>query len=785
MTYMTKGLFTALFYCLLPVLQAQNPTEPVYRRVLINLDGRSLETLSALGIETDHGEYRPGRSFISDFSDEELARVRAAGFQTTVLIDRVADWYAAQQPGSRPVTERGVNCKPNILPAHQYATPDNYEYGTMGGYHTLAEMEAILDQMAARFPNLITKRAMVSDTIKTHEGRPQWWVKISDNPNLDEAEPEVLYTALHHAREPNSLSQMLFFMWYLLENYQRDPEVRYIVQQAELYFIPCINPDGYEFNRQNRPGGGGMWRKNRRVNGGGTFGVDLNRNYGFKWGFNNAGSSPSPNVDTYRGPAAFSEHKFLLAHNYHTFGNLLLYPFGYNDQVADPDFKPLAQLYSRDNGYTIGTGIETVGYPVNGVSDDWMFGDRDILSFTPEIGPGFYGFWPPIDAIDRLNKEAMWMNMSTALTAIHYGEARDQSTPDLNFPEVDLPVTVRRYGFQSGRLRVELLPLTPNVTVATEAQTFDLKQFESKNTSFRVRLTPPLVPNAPVVLLLRTDNGFYVHTDTLRKTWKGAPRRLFYDDFGSARLWRGSWGSTTRYAASPTTSLTDSPGGDYLPNVNNVMDLLTPVSIPASALNPELRFLARWEVEEFTDFAQVAISTASNPDWKPLCGRYTSVGRSLAEPEQPVYIGTQPIWVQEIIDLSAYAGQNVRIRFRMKSDEFREQDGFYVDDVEVRWYDPNQTVATDEPTTPLPVLALQPIPADQTVQLQWSSGALYQKMTLRVCNALGTQVFEQSYSHQGETSVSLPTATWPAGVYACQAHWADGRVSSVKFVVIH
>src|SRR5690606_40564789 len=112
----------------------------------------------------------------------------------------------------------------------------------MAGYLTYQQMLDVLDDMAAKFPNLITVKAVVSDTNLTWEGRPLWYVKISDNPNTDEPEKEVLYTALHHAREPNSLSQMIFYMWYLLENYDTNPEIQYLVNNLDLYFIPCVKP---------------------------------------------------------------------------------------------------------------------------------------------------------------------------------------------------------------------------------------------------------------------------------------------------------------------------------------------------------------------------------------------------------------------------------------------------------------------------------------------------------------------------------------------------------------
>ena len=95
-----------------------------------------------------------------------------------------------------------------------------------------------------------------------------------------------------------------------------------------------------EYNRSTNPSGGGMWRKNRRNNGDGTYGVDLNRNFGFAWGYDNLGSSPTPGSETYRGPSAFSEPEsqavrdLALLKNYkthfnlHSYQNAFLYPWG-------------------------------------------------------------------------------------------------------------------------------------------------------------------------------------------------------------------------------------------------------------------------------------------------------------------------------------------------------------------------------------------------------------------------------------------------------------------------
>jgi len=216
----------------------------------------------------------------------------------------------------------------------------------MGGYHTYEETGDFLDSMHNEYP------AITTDTISigyTWEDRSIWAFKISDNPETDEDEPEILYTGLHHAREPMSIEVLLYYIDYLLTNYGTDPEATDLVNSTEMWFVVILNPDGYEYNRANDPGGGGMWRKNRRDNGNGTFGVDPNRNYGYMWGYDDIGSSPSTGSETYRGPAPFSEpenqairdfvfdHDFITCINYHSVAEMFLLPWGY-DYAQPSDF---------------------------------------------------------------------------------------------------------------------------------------------------------------------------------------------------------------------------------------------------------------------------------------------------------------------------------------------------------------------------------------------------------------------------------------------------------------
>ena len=277
-------LIVAFFTLLHHLLFSQTQETILHARIW--LDGKTMLDLEKADLEIDHGFYETGLSFRSDFAASELSRAKAAGFRIDTLEADVVAKYLLDNAIRKPVWtsagDRGAS------PCDGYeastATPINYTYGTMGGYYTYEEFLAILDDMQVKFPDLISARQPVSNTLLTHQGRRQWYVRISDNPNVNEAEPEGLYTALHHAREPNSLTHLIYFMWHLLENYDRDPELRYLVDNTELYFIPCLNPDEYIYNQTNSPDGGGFWRKNRRDNGDGSIGVDLNRNYSYNWG---------------------------------------------------------------------------------------------------------------------------------------------------------------------------------------------------------------------------------------------------------------------------------------------------------------------------------------------------------------------------------------------------------------------------------------------------------------------------------------------------------------------
>jgi hypothetical protein len=662
-------------------------------------------------------------------------------------------------------------------------------------------MLATLDSMTARFPDLITARAPIGENL-TAEGRPIFYLRLSDNPNQEEAdEPELLYTALHHAREPNSLAQMIFYIWYLLENYETDDEVRYLVDNTEMYFIPCINPDGYVYNEQTDPSGGGFWRKNRRDNEDGSFGVDLNRNYGFEWGFDNFGSSPFTDSETYRGTEAFSEaetqavrdlcdaHNFQITLNYHTFGNLLIYPWGYSDGATpdQPTFATMAETMTRENNFLAGTGTETVGYVVNGSSDDWMYGETDskpaIFSMTPEVGPRF---WPTQPEIDQLNKSCMRQNLVAAHLLLNYGEVNElNATNTVSELTGTLDLELKKYGLVDGALTVAVSGLDNTVTiVGNNGNTFDLSHLESENFQIEYFLSDQIENGANVDFVVTVDNGAYVSSDTIRKTYllEDAPA-LVTESGSSLTNWTvfGAWGITASDFVSAPTSFTDSPNGEYEDDVDSGLRLDQPIDL-SGLESAQLEFYAKWDIEDNYDFAQISVATDPSGGYTPLCGLYTNPG-SFDQSPGPLYDGVQDSWVLESIDLGDYLGQTIYLQFLFFSDFTVTRDGFYFDDLVVRG------VADGVSSTRFPAVnqldfKVAPNPVQSSAMIHIKLPAPADHLEVQLIDLLGRRVSLTDFGRleAGPQILELPMETLPTGVYYLQLRMDGNLVGSRKLI---
>jgi len=303
---------------------------------------------------------------------------------------------------SEVMSELNGQSIPFILETHDFS-PDNQldisiQGGANGDFHSYVELERDLLDLENTFPDL----AKVYDIGDSLENRNIYALKISDNVLSDEDEAETLFLGCHHAREWISVEVPFLLGKYLLENYHQDVFIQNLVDQSEIWIVPLVNPDGLEYSIHFYR----YWRKNRRDNGDGTYGVDLNRNYGYQWGYDNNGSSPNTSSDIYRGTAPFSEpeslairdfsaqHHFSSLVSYHSYSQVILYPWGYTSLPTDQEvlLNVLAANMSQrmqtvnNRYYSFGQGSGSL-YTTNGDTTDWSFGTYGIPSFTLELPP--------------------------------------------------------------------------------------------------------------------------------------------------------------------------------------------------------------------------------------------------------------------------------------------------------------------------------------------------------------------------------------------------------------
>ena len=664
-----------------------------YQKVRIHYNSEAEKQQIILDNEIDHFHQKNGSFIECEIPETFVQNLKNTGKTVEVII---ADMQAFVQQN---ISERnsGTSCSnaPTII------DPTNYNTGSMAGFLTYEECMAELDEMRSLYPNLITAKANVG-TFLTFENRSLQFVKISDNPDVDETEKRILYDAVHHAREPGSMQQLIYFMWYLLENYGNDLEIKNLVDNTEIFCIPIVNPDGYIYNQTTNPNGGGYWRKNRRDHGDGTFGVDNNRNYGYNWGTTGV-STTDTTSDIYCGTAPFTEvenqaikwfceqKNFTIAINAHTFSSLVLYPFGYNLNQPTPDddiYQGISLEMVKYSGYT--NQLASALYPASGISDDWMYGDIStkpkIFAFIPEVGTSFWD--SPAQTV--INNHNMLHTNLTALRFLHnYATFEDKTQNLIATTNFNYDFSLKRLGLVDNQnFTVSITPFSSNILSVSGLQTFsNLAYNVDANGSFQMSLDPLIVQGDAITFIVDVNNGITTTSYSVTKTF-GTETIIFDEPGDNLAQWTAfpnpSWGETSATSFSPSFCITDSPDVNYDDNSTTSISTTNTINLQNVVL-AELSFYAKWDIEKKYDSVILEVKNGSG-NWIPQCGKYTNInpgGPITGIDPFAVYDGVQSTWVKEIINLSGYIGSNIKIRFRFNSDSFGASDGFYFDDLKV------------------------------------------------------------------------------------------------------
>ena len=723
--------------------------QETYSRVKLYATNQQLYEIEEFGIDVHHGKRKDNTFLETDMSASEIAMLKQNGFEVEILIEDVQAFYVARNlEGVQRTGDRDDCAGTGGSSTFDPVDPTNFQLGSMGGFYTYEEFLEELDSMRSKYPTLITERDTIDDYL-SHENRPIYWVRISDNPEVDEDEEEVLYTAIHHAREPASLSQTIYYMWYVLENYGTNEEVTYLVDNTEMYFVPMINPDGYKYNHTTNPSGGGMHRKNRNPSVGSTNkGVDLNRNYAYHW--DESGTSPNPNNDTYAGSGPFSEpetqaikwfcenHDFEFAFNCHTYGDWLLFPIGwaYSEFAADHDYYTLFTDHMvQYNSYQ--NAKSSTLYPAAGDSDDWMYidypGKPKIFAMTPEVGGDDAGFWPASGQITELCREVLWQNLKLSHMPHIYVVPRDLEPSKVETITGYFSFDITRLGLEDGSITVSLEPLV-NIDAVGSPQVHTLSLEETKEDSISFTLPSGIGFGDEIKYVLNVDNGLWVYRDTIVKSY-GAGVPVFEDDCSDLDYWSGDWSFTNETFVSPSRSITESPFTNYSNNQEKECVLTEPVYL-AGADYAYVTFYAKWEIENDWDFVQFMASTDGGSSWTPLCGKYTNPGSSNQPEDEPLYDGAQTSWVLEEINLSDYIGEtDLRLRFYFESDGGVVDDGYFFDDFTIYTNAVNNLDITDETIS----FSVYPNPATDNLNIVASQYADNSEVMIQ--NELGQVVF--------------------------------------------
>lgn len=329
---------------------------------------------------------------------EEIKPGSAAGFATPKALERAE--------------AAGLKVRSIVSLRRRFGALDFPEKDAI--YHNYKELEADLRSLAARAPDLVS----ILSIGKSTRGRDLWAVRLTKGAKgaQPSKKPGIVFMGTHHAREHLSTEVPLLIAKHLVDN-RADSDIARLLESRDVYFIPMVNPDGVEYDIEG--GKYHMHRKNMSRNSDGSTGVDLNRNYA--WGWGGGGASPNPDDDTYRGPSAFSEPEsravrdFVNARpnlkvmlSYHTFSELILYPWGGSDeQIPDAKalaaFKTMSAEMAKMTGYTPEQSSDL--YVATGDTCDWAWGEKGIFAFTFELTPKSMwdgGFYPGAGVVQRV-----------------------------------------------------------------------------------------------------------------------------------------------------------------------------------------------------------------------------------------------------------------------------------------------------------------------------------------------------------------------------------------------
>jgi len=640
------------------------------------------------GLFLDGGVNYKGQYFETWLSEREIKLLQLSGVPYMVTIDDWINYY-----NSFPkMTQGELNAA--IQKSRQDYSVSHSIYGTMGGHLKVAEMINKLDSLRIQYPSLVSAKFSIGNS---YENRPMWTVRITKNPDNPTGRPEVWYNGVTHAREPLGMENVLYYVYWLVENYNIDPVATYILNNREIYWTPIINVDGYFYNETTNPTGGGMWRKNRTPQSGAT-GVDLNRNYGTYnfWNSPNGGSSTSPSSDTYRGTAPFSEpetqnyrafvnsRNFKVQLDYHTYGNYLTKPWAWSDPLPTPDdavYNEFGNDIVAVNNFLFGTTFQALNYYIRGGNIDWLYSNdstghpNHIFGMLPEVG--IIGFWPPQSNILPEAQSCLFMNTYYSLVAGPYIKLLTSGLNKMSYTQNEtgnLKVLLRNKGLGNAEnVKVEFTPLSGSLNIPVQVYTkTSLGFLVSDSVTFNFTIGAACPNNSALTARLRIrQNDTITMYDNNINIFVGTGYTVLAD---SAENGTSNWTTMTNFAVvtnkylSPTHSFKGSCVSNSVGQMVSVP--LNVSSYPAVYLS----FYQKYALESLHDYGFVDVSANNGTTWNRIA----------------VFNGKDSAaWKFQSFNLTSIVSgsNNMLVRFRDSCGASINWDGWYIDNIRITGYE--------------------------------------------------------------------------------------------------
>jgi hypothetical protein len=723
---------------------------------------------------------------------------------------------------------------------------DLLKFGQKDTYHTYAQIGALLAQTTADHPDIAQDFVWGASV----QGRELLGIKITDNVDLEEPEPEVRLSSSMHGDEPPGMEMLLYLIEYLTDNYGQPgfEDVTYLVDNYELHILPLHNPDGYiAHSRYNANG------------------IDLNRNFPVPNGSIGDDGTWTEEIEAVHFKNYGFSHNFVISENGHAGALVVNYPWDYTYDLT-PDDAAIIQLSLEYSTYNLpmyngsfpqGITHGAQWYVVRGSLQDWSYHETGCIDVTIEY---HNNKWPSATLLPQLwdeNRESFMHFIKAARYGVN-GIVRASDTKQPLFATVTVlgneksVFTDPDHGDYYKLLDTGTYDIEISAAGYLTQTVYGVETTWGTPTILNVALDP--VPRGDIVGHVQDSNGaglaagIEVRTfpeDELVTTVQSDPENagyytvslvygeyrliasspgyltaeqnaavgptpvtvdftlgtsedvvLFGDDFESGTSqWTGGWGlADPAEGHDSANSLTDSPGAGvkYDQYEDNGCRMDASVDL-TTALQGNLGFWAKWEIENGWDCCRLQVSTDGGVNWTSVATEYTepASGQGAQVPVgDPVFDGTMASWVENVVDLNPWLGEaDVRFRFHLASDSGVQKDGFYFDDFEIRVVRPAVAVSDPVPEIETRLLAAFPNPFNPltTLRFETSHPGLVQLGIFDVQGRLVRElvretlpVGEHSRTWDGRTNQG---GIAPSGVYFGRLE-VGGQVRTVKLLLV-